>query len=174
MATRRTPLPGVGTQYDFTSESGHHLSLVVHQDGRRFLGFYSADDPDECASSVPLTPDEAGTLAHLLDPAPVEGVRTDGLDLVTEHIPVSARSPYSGRPLGDTRARTRTGASIVAVRRPSSVHPSPGPGFRLMIGDTLVVVGTREGVDALTEIIAGSGDVPGDSGDDPGVPGAGG
>jgi hypothetical protein len=43
-----------------------------------------------------------------------------------------------------------------------------------MIGDTLVVVGTREGVDALTEIIAGSGDVPGDSGDEPGVPGAGG
>lgn len=164
MATRRTPLPGVGTQYDITSESGHHFSLVVHQDGRRFLGFYSADDPDEWAASVPLTPEEAGGLARLLDPTPVEGLRTDGLDLVTEHIPVSARSPYSGRPLGDTRARTRTGASIVAVRRPSSVHPSPGPGFRLMIGDTLVVVGTREGVDALAGIIEGSGDEPDGSG----------
>ncbi|MFD9215620.1 cation:proton antiporter regulatory subunit [Streptomyces sp. NPDC087659] len=164
MATRRTPLPGVGTQYDVTSESGHHLSLVVHQDGRRFLGFYSTDDPDECEASVPLTPEEAGALAHLLDPSPVEGVRTDGLDLVTEHIAVTSRSVYAGRPLGDTRARTRTGASIVAVRRPSSVHPSPGPGFRLMIGDTLVVVGTREGVDALAEIIADSGDDPADSG----------
>ncbi|MEU2160605.1 TrkA C-terminal domain-containing protein [Streptomyces sp. NPDC019208] len=164
MATRRTPLPGVGTQYDFTSESGHHLSLVVHQDGRRFLGFYSTDDPDESEASVPLTPEEAGALARLLAPSPVEGVHTDGLDLVTEHIPVTSRSVYAGRPLGDTRARTRTGASIVAVRRPSSVHPSPGPGFRLMIGDTLVVVGTREGVDALAEIVAGSGDDPADSG----------
>lgn len=155
MGTRRTSLPGVGTQYDFTTESGRHLSVVIHQDGRRFLGFYSADDPDACDATVPLSPDEATALAHLIDPAPIEAVRTDGIDLVTEHIPVSARSPYAGRLLGDTRARTRTGASIVAVLRRTSAHPSPGPDFRLALGDTLVVVGTREGVDSLVEIIYG-------------------
>ncbi|OEJ25926.1 potassium transporter TrkA [Streptomyces agglomeratus] len=155
MGTRRTTLPGVGTQYDFTTEDGQHISVVVHKDGRRFIGFYDRDDPDACLLSVPLSPDEATALAHLIDTAPIDAVRTDGIDLVTEHIPVTSKSPYAGRPLADTRARTRTGASIVAVLRRTTATPSPGPDFRLSIGDTLVVVGTREGVDALAEIIAG-------------------
>ncbi|MCS0635452.1 potassium transporter TrkA [Streptomyces sp. LP05-1] len=155
MGTRRTPLPGVGTQYDFVTDAGQHISVVVHHDGRRFLGFYRPDDPDTCQASVQLTTGEATALAHLVDPAPIDAVRTDGLDLVTEHIPVTARSPYGGRQLGDTKARTRTGASIVAVLRRHSAHPSPGPDFRLAIGDTLVAVGTREGVDALAAIVGG-------------------
>ncbi|MGX1882248.1 cation:proton antiporter regulatory subunit [Streptomyces sp. NPDC055287] len=155
MGTRRTTLPGVGTQYDFTTELGQHISVVVHKDGRRFIGFYDRDDPDACVLSVPMSPDEATALAHLIDTAPIDAVRTDGIDLVTEHIQVTGKSPYAGRPLGDTRARTRTGASIVAVLQRTSATPSPGPEFRLSIGDTLVAVGTREGVDALVEIIAG-------------------
>ncbi|MER7044871.1 MULTISPECIES: cation:proton antiporter regulatory subunit [Streptomyces] len=155
MGTRRTSLPGVGTQYDFTTDEGRHISVVVHHDGRRFLGFYDADDPDACRLEVPLSSDEATALAHLIDPAPIDAVRTDGIDLVTEHIPVGARSPYAGLLLAETQARTRTGASIVAVLRRTAAHPSPGPDFRFAIGDTLVAVGTREGVDALAEIIAG-------------------
>ncbi|GAA2922251.1 cation:proton antiporter regulatory subunit [Streptomyces enissocaesilis] len=155
MSTRRTTLPGVGTQYDFTTDSGQHISVVAHKDGRRFLGFYDRDDPDACLLSVPLTPDEATALSHLIDVEPADAARTDGVDLVTGHIPVTGRSPYAGRPLGDTRARTRTGASVVAVLRRTAVSPSPGPDFRLSVGDTLVAVGTREGVDALTGIIAG-------------------
>ncbi|MFJ8691479.1 cation:proton antiporter regulatory subunit [Streptomyces roseolilacinus] len=155
MGTRRTPLPGVGTQYDFTTEDGRHLSVVVHHDGRRFLGFYRPDDPDTCEATVPLTPEDATALAHLIDPAPAGGLRTGGLDLVTEHLPVTSRSPYGGRLLGDTKARSRTGASVVAVLRRTSAHPAPGADFRLAIGDVLVVVGTREGVDALAAIISG-------------------
>ncbi|MFE6775144.1 cation:proton antiporter regulatory subunit [Streptomyces sp. NPDC057702] len=154
MGTRRTTLPGVGTQYDFTTHAGQHLSVVVHQDGRRFIGFYSQDDPDSCQVSICLAPEEATAVAHLIDPVPIAAVRTDGIDLVTEHIPVGSRSPYAGRLLGETGARTRTGASIVAVLRRTSAHPSPGPDFRFAIGDTLVAVGTREGVDALSTIIA--------------------
>lgn len=155
MSTRRTALPGVGTRYDYATRGGRRLSVVVHQDGRRFLGFYSADDPDACQESVPLEPDEATELARLVAPSPLDAVPTDGLDLVTGHLPLDARSPYGGRPLGDTRARTRTGASIVAVLRRTSAHPAPGPDFRLAIGDTLIAVGTREGVDTLAAIIAG-------------------
>ncbi|HET6859972.1 MAG TPA: TrkA C-terminal domain-containing protein [Streptomyces sp.] len=155
MGTRRTTLPGVGTQYDFVTDDGQHISVVVHHDGRRFIGFYDRDDPDACKLSVPLSPEEATALAHLIDTAPIDAVRTDGIDLVTEHIQVGNKSPYAGRVLGDTKARTRTGASIVAVLRRTVAQPSPGPDFRLAIGDTLVAVGTREGVDALAEIIAG-------------------
>jgi TrkA domain protein len=155
MGTRRTTLPGVGTQYDVTTHSGRHISVVVHHDGRRFLGFYGADDPDSCQASIPLEPDEAAAVARLIDPSPMESVRTEGMGLVTEQIPVNSRSPFGGRLLGETAAWTRTGASIVAVLRRTSAHPSPGPDFRFALGDTLVAVGTREGVDALAAIIAG-------------------
>lgn len=158
MTTERTPLPGVGTQYDIVTRAGKHISVVAHQDGRRFVGFYRPEDPDACQGTVPLDPDEASSLAELLVPPRADDSLGTGdldIDLVTERIAVTRQSPYRGRPLGDTRARTLTGASIVAVLRRTGPVPSPTPGFRLEAGDSLVVVGTREGVDELTRMISG-------------------
>ncbi|KRV47349.1 potassium transporter TrkA [Wenjunlia vitaminophila] len=154
--TSRTPLPGVGTRYDLATAAGKHLSLVVHQDGRRILAFHDPEDDDNCKDAATLTTAEATALAELLTPDPVSHLHQHlEIDLVTEHIEVTKRSPYAGRPLGATQARTRTGASIVAVLRRTAAVPSPTPDFRLAIGDTLVVVGTREGVDAVAELITG-------------------
>ncbi len=159
MVTRRTPLPGVGTQYDMATRDGRHISVVAHEDGRRFLAFYDPDDPDACQGTVPLDAEEAARLASIIAPDRAENALPGsefGLNLVTERISIGPDSPYRGRPMGDTRARTRTGASIVAVLRRTGAHPSPGPDHRLEAGDTLLVVGTREGVDDLADIIAGS------------------
>lgn len=158
MTTQRTKLPGVGTQYDIETRAGRHISVVAHQDGRRFLGFYEPDDPDACQATVPLDSDEAASLAALLAPpdTPALGTGEMDLDLVTERIAVTTQSPYRSRALGETRARTRTGAYIVAVLRRTGPHPSPGPEFRLEAGDEVVAVGTREGVDELTRIISGT------------------
>lgn len=158
MVTRRTPLPGVGTQYDIATRDGRHISVVAHEDGRRFVGFYDPEDPDSCQATVPLETEEAASLASVIAPDPAAGLPNGdmGLDLVTERIPIGPDSPFRGRLLGDTRARTRTGASIVAILRRTGAHPSPGPADRLEAGDTLLVVGTREGVDELAAIIAGA------------------
>ena len=59
-----------------------------------------------------------------------------------------------GRPLGDTRIRTRTGASIVAVLRDGQVVPSPDPSFVFATGDVVVVVGTRKALEEVTRILA--------------------
>lgn len=158
MTTERTPLPGVGTQYDIATRGGRHISVVAHQDGRRFLGFYRPDDPDACQATIPLDTDEAASLADLLVSPRADdrlGTAELDIDLVTERIQVTKQSPYRGRPLGDTKARTRTGASIVAVLRRTGPVPSPTPDFRLEADDSLVVVGTREGVDELTRMISG-------------------
>lgn len=64
-----------------------------------------------------------------------------------------ADSGFSGRPMGDTRARTLTGTSIVAIARDGQIIPSPGPETILQAGDVIVAVGTRKGLDALVEII---------------------
>ncbi|MFD3520199.1 cation:proton antiporter regulatory subunit [Streptomyces sp. NPDC058653] len=152
----KTALPGVGTRYDLNTDSGRHISVVVHQDGRRIVGFHDPEDDDNCKDSTPLAPHEATALSKLLMPDPVGHLHQHlEIDLVTEHIPVTKRSPFAGRTLGSTQARTRTGASIVAVLRRTDAVPSPAPDFRFALGDTLVVVGTREGVDAVAELITG-------------------
>ncbi|HPZ95803.1 MAG TPA: TrkA C-terminal domain-containing protein, partial [Mycobacterium sp.] len=60
---------------------------------------------------------------------------------------------YAGRPLGDTRARTRTGASVVALVRGDKVVASPGPDEVLRAADVLVVIGTADGIAGVRHLI---------------------
>ncbi|GHJ41190.1 cation:proton antiporter regulatory subunit [Streptomyces sp. TS71-3] len=153
---RKTALPGVGVRYDLDTQAGKHLSVVVHQDGRRTIGFHDPADDESCKETVTLAPQEATALGQVLLPDSLRAVRSQvEIDLVTERIPITKQSAYGGRTLGETRARTLTGASIVAVLRRTGAFPSPAPDFRFAIGDTLVVVGTREGVNAVSTLIAG-------------------
>jgi TrkA domain protein len=150
-----TPLPGIGVRYDLTTREHRHLSVIAHRDGGRTLNAYRKDDPDQCALSVKLTAGEAGALIEALMPAHHSPnlMYTTDLGLVAERIELSATSYWNGRVLGETRIRTETGASIVAVLRRVEAIPSPAPDFRLAGGDTLIVVGTREGVDAAAAIL---------------------
>ncbi|AKN74457.1 MULTISPECIES: cation:proton antiporter regulatory subunit [Streptomyces] len=153
--TSRTPLPGIGVRYDLTTREHRHLSVVAHRDGSRTLSAYRRDDPDACALSVHLTGQEAEALVDALTPTHHSPtlLSTTELGLVAERIELSGTSHWNGRLLGDTRMRTETGVSIVAVLRRAEAIPSPGPGFRLAGGDTLIVIGTREGVDAAAAIL---------------------
>ncbi|MFE7273392.1 cation:proton antiporter regulatory subunit [Streptomyces sp. NPDC057623] len=151
-----TPLPGIGVRYDLTTRERRLLSVVAHRDGARTLNAYRQDDPDECAMSVRMTSGEAEALIDALMPAHHSPslLSTTELGLVAERIELSSVSHWNGRVLGDTRMRTETGVSIVAVLRRAEAIPSPGPDFRLAGGDTLIVIGTREGVDAAAGILA--------------------
>ncbi|GHH01103.1 MULTISPECIES: cation:proton antiporter regulatory subunit [Streptomyces] len=153
--TSRTPLPGIGVRYDLTTREHRHLSVVAHRDGSRTLSAYRNDDPDACALSVRLTGQEAEALVDALKPTHHSPtlLSTTELGLVAERIELTGTSHWNGRLLGDTRMRTETGVSIVAVLRRAEAIPSPGPGFRLAGGDTLIVIGTREGVDAAAAIL---------------------
>jgi TrkA domain protein len=74
--------------------------------------------------------------------------------VISEQVPIAVDSPYSGRTLGETHARTRTGASIIAVLRDTAVHASPGPEFVFEPGDIVIVVGTPDGTQAVADILA--------------------
>ncbi|MER5493614.1 cation:proton antiporter regulatory subunit [Streptomyces sp. NPDC002454] len=152
---RTTPLPGIGVQYDLTTREHQHLSVVAHRDGTRTVNMYRSDDPDACAHSMHLTTGETASLIDALTPEHHSSslLHTTDLGLVAERIEVTSISLWNGKVLGDTRIRTETGASVVAVLRRSGAIPSPAPDFRLAGGDTLIVIGTREGVEAAATII---------------------
>lgn len=158
MDVERTALPGIGLQHVFTTARGRRIGTISYRDGRRDLLVYDRMDPDTCVLTVPLTVEEAGALAELLGTARIVERLTElhrqVEGLVSAQIPIAAGSPYDGRVLGDTQARTRTGASIVAVVRGGNVVASPRPDFRFAAGDIVVVVGTDDGTSAVSDLLA--------------------
>ncbi|AOT61911.1 MULTISPECIES: cation:proton antiporter regulatory subunit [Streptomyces] len=152
-------LPGVGLRYDFVNHDGDRIGVIAQRSGDFELVVYPRDDPDEARPLLRLTGAEADTLAEILG-APRIAERFADLTrevpgLGAEQIEVLPGSPYAGRALGDTRARTRTGASIVALVRGEDVLASPGPEQVLRAGDVLVVIGTREGIAGVRRIVQG-------------------
>ena len=154
----KVELPGIGTRHDLVTESNRRLSIVAYRDGERNLGIYDIDDPDACSDSIPITEDEAEALADLLGTsvalARVTRLSEDFEGLYTEQLELTADSPFINRPLGATKARTRTHVSIVAIARDKKVIPSPTPDEVLRPGDIIVAVGTREGLDAAGRLLA--------------------
>lgn len=158
LEVHRTPLPGIGLRHEFVTERGRRVGIVSHRTGRREVVIYDRRDPDTAAVTLTLSAEEADGMAELLATARVverfSELQRQVEGLVTEQIPIVTGSPYDGRTLGDTRARTRTAASIVAVVRGNDVMASPRPDFQFHAGDIVVVVGTAEGTAAVGDILA--------------------
>ncbi|MER7210103.1 cation:proton antiporter regulatory subunit [Streptosporangium sp. NPDC000239] len=158
MDVEQTALPGIGLRHEFTTRAGRRIGVVSHRTGRRDLVIYDPADPDRACETVKLNDEEADALVELLG-APRIVQRLNALHrevegLVSLQLPISPGTPYAGRPMGDARVRTRTGASIVAVVRAGQVFASPGPDFTLDGGDVVVVVGSPESTSAVSEILA--------------------
>jgi TrkA domain protein len=158
MDIQETNLPGVGLRHDFTTKAGRQLGVVTHRTGRRDLLVYDRRDPDACQEVIQLTDDEADALADLLGAARlVEHLaglqRIEGLAI--DWLPIRPDSPYAGRAIADTQARSRTGVSIVAILRDDRAIPAPTPDAGLEPGDTLVVVGTADGIKELSKLLGG-------------------
>lgn len=150
-------LPGIGTRHDVITKKGRRIGVVSLRSGERELALFGVDDPDEAADSIALTDDEAAALADVLGASlmlgQLAGLREQAAGLFTEQLVISAGSPYAGEVLGETKARTRTHTSIVAIVRGAEVIPSPTPDTPLLAGDTVIAVGTRPGLDALARVL---------------------
>lgn len=159
MDVTETLLPGVGIRYEFTTRDGDPVGLIVQRDGSIELAVYERDDPDSCRGLLRFTADEAEDVARLFG-APRITERLADLSkevpgLTTGRIAVSPGSPFVDRQLGETRARTRTGASVVAIIRGTEVIASPKPDEILREGDILIVIGTETGIAGVEQIMHG-------------------
>ena len=70
--------------------------------------------------------------------------------MLIEDIRVSDQSELQEQTLGATEIRRKTGANIMAVRRPGGdISVNPGVDFQLQAGDMLIALGTVEQLDLL-------------------------
>ena len=159
MELEETLLPGVGVRYELRTRAGHLLGIVVQREGGAEIAVYDRRDPDRARGVFRLTAEEADAVAEVLG-APRLTQRFADLSkevpgLRSARFPIRPGSPFDGRSLGDTRARTLTGCSIVAIVRDSDVVPSPTPADRLQAGDVLVAIGSGTGLEQLDRRLSG-------------------
>ena len=150
-----TPLPGVGVRLDFESRTGPCVGVIARTSGRRELLVYDVDDPDAVRAQVDLSAEDAIALAEALGAGGVSE-QLDRLPsliagLAIDWLPLPADVPT--RTIGELELRRRTGASVVAIVRGEDAHPAPGPEDALAPGDTVVMVGTAEGLRAASELL---------------------
>jgi TrkA domain protein len=157
MEVKEVLLPGVGLRYEFDNADGSHVGVIARRSGDFEFVVYGPADPDQARPVFRLTDEEAEALAQILGaPRLVERFadltkEVPGLD--AGQVEIVATSPFVDRPLGDTKARTRTGASIVAIVRDEEVLASPGPEEVLHASDVLVVIGTEDGIARVRRIV---------------------
>ncbi len=94
------------------------------------------------------------TQPHVVDF--VDIVMHDGtLEFRLEELAVSASSPLSGGTLRSAQIRDRTGALVLAIRRPDGAFvTNPSPEDVIKAGDVLISVGTAEQLGALAQFAA--------------------
>jgi len=152
---RETKLPGVGIEFDFTSECGDHLGVISRHSGRREVVLYAEDDPDAVATRIELTPGEGAALAELLGgtrvTAQLAALSAEIEGLFIDWVPLGPR--FTPLTIADTAMRTRTGSSVIAIIRDGTAVPAPGPEDILKSGDTVVLVGTKDGIAAASDLL---------------------
>lgn len=154
----KTSLPGVGVKHEFSTEDGRVVGVVHHRTGKRELFVCEAIDPEVAVLNVTLSDDDSHALSDALGGSEVvENLshlqqRVEGLAI--GWLAVDEDSAYANRTIGDARIRTRTGVSVVAIIRKGTGYPAPEPKFEMLAGDTLVVVGTAEGIEQVEEILS--------------------
>ena len=153
----QTRLPGVGIRHDFETRGHRRIGVIAHRVGHRELIIYAEDDPDAVGETVRLEDDDAHTLAELLGASRVtqalDEIRQSVEGLALDWLPITETWWAAGHSIADSQMRRRTGVSIVAILRGDQTIPSPEPDEQLHAGDTVVVVGTPEGIENATALL---------------------
>ncbi len=81
-----------------------------------------------------------------------------GIEFRLEEFGVPEDSYIAGRTIGELRIAERTGAIILATRnKEGTFDTAPSATDRIRSGDTLIVLGTREQISSLDQLVSGEG-----------------
>jgi TrkA domain protein len=157
---RQTRLPGVGTKFTLTLDSGGRLAVILHNDGKREIYFFARAHDDEPRAVIELDDDEARQVGAVVGgayerPKIVEDLEMALGDLLIEWVQVPDNSPWIGKSLAESGFRARTGITVIAILREPEPIAGAQPEHVIERGDTLVVVGKAGQYAAFRRLLAG-------------------
>lgn len=157
---RESDLPGIGHKFQMDTTYGDKLVVVIHDDGKRQIFFFDPENHDEYAGVATLDDEEARKLAAIIGgmtytPKALQSLEIELDDLVIDWYRVPPQAKAAGKSIGQLQLRQRTGASVIAILDADKKGRllNPGPDEVVHEGATLVVVGTRENLKALKDLI---------------------
>lgn len=151
-------LPGIGRRFQFVSDTGEILTVVIHNSGRRDL--YVANEREGEPVALTMTDRQAHRIGDLLSgdysaPSEVSEVQRVVNDMVVEWVALKPGSPAAGRSLADLSAHELTGVTLMCLVRGDAVIDDPGYEHTLKAGDRLIVAGRREKLGMFRRIVVG-------------------
>lgn len=154
---KESELLGIGKKFQFETEAGDNVVVVIHDDGRREL--YRYDEKEgETRCVMTLNDEESRQLAGIIGglaykPRAMETIEVALNDLIIEWYKVEGKSKTLGKSIGALEVRQRTGASIIAAIKGVESIINPGPDYIITSGTTLVVAGKRQSIKVLKDIL---------------------
>lgn len=160
MKIRTAELPGIGKKISFITAEDSKIVLIVHHTGKRDLYFFEDADNDEADFMINLNADETRELGAQLLGAMYQPVDTDKMkmfkhQIIIEWLEIGEKSDLVDSTIGDSRIRTRTGASIIGIVKKDDLIAVPDIDVTLHKGDTLMVVGKKDQIDNLAALCEG-------------------
>jgi len=92
------------------------------------------------------SPDQAGPATEHLRQRELGGPQDQASAFGADEIPVSEDSDWAGNTLADLDFRNRYGVTVIGIRRGEVQHTAPRASDALQTGDSIVVVGSPDGV----------------------------
>ncbi|KZM52854.1 cation:proton antiporter regulatory subunit [Anoxybacillus geothermalis] len=157
MNIRESELPGIGYKFEIITRNKDKLVIVIHDDGRREIYHFDAEDYDEVVSSVTLSDQEARQIAGIIGgmaykPKTLETIEFAFDDLIIEWFQVEPNAPAVNQKIGELDIRNRFGVTVIAIKKKHSQKShNPGPNTLIEAGDTLIMSGERQ---QIKEIIS--------------------
>lgn len=74
---------------------------------------------------------------------------------LTETFYVSENNSNINKTISELNLRAKTNATIIAIVRKGKMLPNPSPNEKLLLGDTLILIGTHQSVDQAIELLSG-------------------
>lgn len=159
MTVYESDLPGVGKKFEVEIGNGERLVIVTHNTGKREV-FLKATEGADSEKLFELPDRLARTLGTILEGAYFQPVQSEQVETMLadstflEWYGVDEGSEIAGQTLADARVRERTGVSVAAVERDGSIIPSPQADTVLEPGDTLVIIGSQEDLQAFEALVS--------------------
>ena len=153
MDIREHDLPGVGKKFAILTGEGDRMTVIIHNTGAREIYHFKKGE-DYPFHAIRLTDAEARKMGAVLGGAYFQPPLAATMDMVMEQLSiewlkVESGSPLEGKTIQESAIRQQTGASVIAILRGGSAHPNPQPADLILAGDTLMVIGDRQQVEAF-------------------------
>jgi TrkA domain protein len=164
---REAELPGLGKKYQLNLETGEQVVVIIHDDGKRDI-FYFSDEGDDPLASVTLSDQESRQLGSIIGgafykPRGLERLDTAISDLRIEWFKVKEKSEIAGKSIGELGLRKNHGIIIISVMEDKGkgqkqvMHINPGPNYSFQPGHTVIAAGKSIKMKTFEKMFGGAG-----------------